>query len=110
MKWYKDLYVGESIAPDYKRIIKKIKYHKFTPDVYVISFASNPENLMDIIPSWQLIQPGYPKDALRIIGIAGGKAEAYELTRQMIEETYLMTGTVDVAMYLKGKWRDEQWK
>lgn len=109
MKWCKDLYLGEGIAPDAKKIIRKIKNKKFIPDVYVITFASNPQNLLDIIPSWELVQKGYPKEHIRIIGLADGKKEAFELVRQIVDETYQVTGDVKVRQYLKSKWRDEQW-
>lgn len=110
MKWYKDLYLGEMIAADAKNIIKKIKNKKLVPGVYVIAVASNPANLMDVIPGWELLQKGYPKEDIRIIGLASGKTEAMEVVRQIIDETYRMTGDVKVRQYLKEKWRESLWK
>lgn len=109
MKWYKDLFLGETIAPDAKKIIKRIKNKKLTPDVYVIAFASNPQNLLDIIPSWELLQKGYPKEQVHIIGLAMGKPEAMELVRKIVDITYQTTGNVNVKLYLKSKRRDEAW-
>ena len=106
MKWYKDLFLGETIAPDAKKIIKKIKNKKITPNVYVIAFASNTQNLMDIIPSSELLQKGYPKEQLRVIGLANGKKEAVELVRRIVDEVYQATGEVKVKEYLKSKWRE----
>lgn len=101
MKWYRKLYVSESIGDKAGRIKWKINHNAGTASVYVIAFASNPDNLLDIIPAWQLMQKSYPKKNLKIIGLAKGYDDAIELTQQIIEETYQHTGDVDVWSYLK---------
>lgn len=60
MKWYEDLYVGDSIADKANRIKWKINHHAGTVSIYVIAFASNRQNLLDIIPAWELMQKSYP--------------------------------------------------
>lgn len=106
MKWYHDLYVGDSIADKANRIKWKINHNAGTVSVYVIAFASNKQNLLDIIPSWELMQKAYPgKKEMQIVGLAKGYDEALELVQQMIEETYQHTKTVDVRAYLRGKSR-----
>ena len=75
--------------------------------MYVIAFASNPDNLLDIIPAWQLMQKGYPKKDLKIIGLAKGYDDAIALVQQIVEETYANTGDVDVWSYLKEERRRE---
>ena len=106
MKWYKDLFLGERIAPDVKKIIRQINSKKLTPNVYVIAFSSNSQNLLDIIPTSNLLQHGYPKEDIRVIGLALGITEAKELVRQIVDETYQNNGNVDVKQYLKSKWGD----
>ena len=101
MKWYKNLYVGESIEHKKKKVIWKIKHSAGMLHTYVITFPSNPYNLLDIIPTTDLMQKAYPKDKLMVIGIAGDYDEALELTRQIVDETYNETGRVDVYNYLK---------
>lgn len=106
MKWYHDLYVGDSIADKANRIKWKINHNAGTVSVYVIAFASNRQNLLDIIPSWELMQKAYPgKKEMQIIGLAKGYEEALELVQQIIEETYRNTKTVDVRAYLHTKSR-----
>ena len=101
MKWYRKLYVGESLTGKASQIKWRIRHRAGTVDIYVIAFASNPVNLLDLIPANELMQKGYPKKKLKIIGLARGYAEALELVRQIIEETYQATGDVDVWKYLK---------
>ena len=107
MKWYHNLFLGDKIAPKHKQIIRKIKQNKLTPNVYVISFASNPQNLFDIIPAVELMQKGYPTQQIQIVGLAEGKREAFEVTRRIVDETYQNTGNTNVKEYLIAKWGEE---
>lgn len=101
MKWHSKLYVSESIGKKANRIKWKINHNAGTVSVYVIAFASNRENLLDIIPAWNLMQRAYPKRDVKIIGLAKGYDEALELVRRIVDETYQNTGGVDVWSYLK---------
>lgn len=107
MKWYENLYVGESIADKAGRIKRKIEHNGITPSVYLVTLPSNPANLLDIIPARDLLQPGYPKQDLHIIGLAKGYDEAIGLVQQMIEEALQKTGTTDIVSYLKNERRRE---
>ncbi len=106
MKWYDNLYVGKSIADKANRIKWKINHNAGTVSIYVISFASNPNNLLDIIPARELLQKAYPKKELYIIGLAKGYTEAVEVVQEIIRETYEKTKGVDVYQYLKGNRRE----
>lgn len=101
MKWLKDLYVSESIGDKANRIKWKIEHNAGTVRVYLITFASNPDNLLDIIPAWNLLLRAYPRSEMKVIGMAKGYDDAVALVKDIIEETYRCTGTVDVWNYLK---------
>ena len=103
MKWYKDLYVGESIQHKYEKIKWKIKHNAGQIDIYVITIASNPQNLLDIIPAQELMQKGYPKRELLVIGLAKGMKEAHEVVKQIIDEVYQNTGGFRIVPYLQTK-------
>ena len=64
MKWYDDLYVGESIVHKTNKIKWKIRHNAGQINIYVITLASGEKNLLDIIPSHELLQKGYPKKQL----------------------------------------------
>ena len=106
MKWYKNLYLGEGIIPKAQQTINKIKNNKPTIDVYVIAFAANPQDQLDLIPSWELLQKGYPTESLRIVGLAKGKREALQLVTTIADEVYQRTGDVKIVEYLKAEWRE----
>ncbi len=107
MKWYDKLYVGESIARKANRIKWKINHNAGTFDVYVITLASNPSNLLDLIPARELLQKHYPKKELYIIGLAKGYEEACTVVCEIIKEVYAQTREVDVRRYLLAKRRAE---
>lgn len=106
MEWYHKLYVSDSIKDSRLNRIKwKINHNAGMVSIYVITFASNRENLLDIIPSWVLMQKAYPKKNLKIIGLAKGYEDAVLLVKRIVEETYQNTGTVDIRTYLSEKRR-----
>ena len=107
MEFCQNLFVTEAVSKRAEQIIEAIKLNKMTPNIYVIAFASNTANLLDIIPSWELLQPAYPKESLEIVGLANGKKDAFELVKHMISEAYTKTGNPDVRAYLQSN-KEEQ--
>lgn len=107
MKWYHNLYVGDSIADRVKQVKRKLNHHVWIASIYVIAFASNPKNLLDVIPCWELRQRAYPGKNLFIVGLAKGYKEALELVTRIVDETYQNTGNVDVRTYLLSERRKE---
>lgn len=103
MKWYDDLYVGESIVHKTSKIKWKIRHNAGQLNIYVITFASNPANLLDIIPAQELLQKGYPKRDLFVIGLAKGYTEAVDVVMSIIDEVYRQTGAFAVKDYLLQK-------
>ncbi len=103
MKWYNNLYVGESIQHKTKKIKWKIKHNAGQINIYVIAIASNPQNLLDIIPAQELMQKGYPKKEILVIGLAQGMEEAQLVVKQIIDEVYHETGGFQILPYLQKK-------
>lgn len=103
MKWYKDLYVGESISEKSAEIKWKILHNAGQIQIYVISMAEREGDLLDIIPAVQLMQKYYPKKDLFILGLAKGWEEATEVAASIVMEVYEHTGSFDVDGYFKKK-------
>lgn len=103
MIWYDKLYVGESIVHKTKKIKWKIMHNAGQIGIYVITLASNRQNLLDIIPSYELMQRGYPKREMVIVGLAKGYDEAVEVAASIVDEVYRNTGTFAVRTYLVEK-------
>lgn len=101
MKWYKNLYLGETAKKHKTLIMWKIKMRKFQPGIHLITLANQPENLLDIIPAYVLLQKHYPAEQLLVVGLAGSRIEALSLVQTIIEEVYQATGGFDVAAYME---------
>ncbi len=102
MKWYSDLYVGETIAGRHKKIIRKIKHNGRAGNIFLVALPANPANLLDIIP---VRFSGHYED-IHVIGLAKGKREACHVAASIIDEVYRRSGDFDIRGYLRS--REEQ--
>lgn len=108
MIWYDKLYVGESMIHKTKKVKWKIRHNAGQINIYVIALPSNGENLLDIIPSQELMQKAYPKKQLYIVGLAKGYDEALEVAASIVTEVYRETGAFAVTKYLLQKRRERE--
>ena len=103
MRWYNRLYVGKK-AKRYRRfIIKHIREQKFQSGAYVITPASNGNNILDIYPAVVLLHPEYASRDYLVIGIAAGYWEALEVVRQIVDDLYRQTGGFDLDSFIDEK-------
>lgn len=70
------------------------------PGVYLVTPASNENNILDIYPALTLMQPYYQKSELMILGIADGYEEALTVAGSIIDEMYRSTGAFCLAEFL----------
>ena len=107
MKFLQDLYLSEQIAPKVDKIVKRIEAEKIVPNLYMIVMSSHPDNMLDLIPHWEILQKDYPKESLRVIGFADGKKDAYGLVQSIVLESIEKEGQADVRPYLEKKWEGQ---
>lgn len=100
MKFYKNLYIGETIK-DPNKVKRKIRHHAKQLKVFVIMLASGGDQL-EICHNVLLWQPYYKKKENEpfIIGIAGNYEEAVALVCKMTEEAVAQNGNADLKQYL----------
>lgn len=103
MLWYKYLYVGEKAGKHRFSMIQHIRRNRSQPDTYVITPASNGNNILDIYPSASLLHPYYKEQELLVIGIAKGYEEALEVARVIVDEMYQETGAFMLEPFLEEK-------
>lgn len=107
MKWYSGLYLGDSVRHP-RRLRWKIDHNAGTM-AYVIALSTAENGILDIIPTWVLLQKGYPwRGELFAVGLAQSHGEALEVVRRIVDETWQNTGTVDVRSWLKRDRRAEE--
>lgn len=99
MQWAENLYLTDKTAKKKDKIIRKANRGMGMVSIYLITLASNPENLFDIFHAAHLKQPAFYKQDLFVVGIASGYEEALELVRRMVEDIYRKTGGFAVREY-----------
>ena len=102
LKWREDYYVGEGIK-DAEKTKKRIDAGKVALGVYLVTLSENPGNLLEIIPSYMLIQKSYYAKCPEISGMAKGKDEATDLAVDIVKNIYGETGAFQVKEYFKNR-------
>lgn len=106
MVWDREFYAGEGIARKKRRIKWKICHNAGQLDIYVITLSSNPQNLLDIIPSWELMQKYYPKEGLVVVGVEKGYENAMELAGRIVSDVFQKTGNLNIREYFLKQHRE----
>ena len=102
MIWYGDLIVGESISSRKKeKIIRGVRTRSIFHNAYLLTLASNPDNLIDIISTKVIRQRYYPKKGLYVIGIAGDYEEAVMLAGMIINGVYTVRGDFRLREFIR---------
>ncbi len=102
MKFYKNLYIGDTVKKP-KKAIQKLKKHKKQPGIYVIVFDAQMFRLV-IYSSLMLTQWYYKENPPAcIVGLANGKEEAFEVLEKIVKEALAATGAVSLVSYLSGR-------
>lgn len=106
MKFYKNLYVGDTVKKT-NQIKWKLKRNAKLPTIYVLALASGDDQL-EIYHSLLLQQPSFKKANPYIIGIAGSYDEAVELVCRITQEAIAQNGTADLKKYLSERVKGER--
>ena len=107
MQFMGSLYVGEKLSFTEYKIVEKVHKGKVVMNLYLLVISENPDNMLDIIPEKEIMQKHYPKEGLKVVGIADGKKEAIELVQRIIQESLVETGSADIRGFLKAKWEGQ---
>lgn len=106
MIWYQYLCADENLVRKKDAVKRKIRRNIGTPGVYVIALSHHREDLLEIYPTAVLMQPGFPKDRLFVVGIAKGQESAYMLAGRIIFAIYRETGAFQVQQYILARQRE----
>ncbi|MBQ8856683.1 MAG: hypothetical protein IJ024_00915 [Lachnospiraceae bacterium] len=101
MRWAVNLYTTEKTKKMLPRIMHKVGKGKLQPGIWLITIASNEQNLLDIFHSIYYVQPMFARLNPDIVGIAESEDTAKELLIKITEDMYRETGHFDVRAYFK---------
>ena len=96
-KYNENCYDAVIIEKKIKSINAKIK------KLYDLYIERKSDNLLDMIPTYELMQKAYPKKNIHIIGLAKGYEEGINLIQEIIQEVYDATGAFNIRDYLNLK-------
>ena len=68
-----------------------------------VTLSENPGNLLEIVPSYMLIQKSYYARCPEIVGMAKGKDEAIDMAVDIVKNIYGETGAFQVKEYFKNR-------
>lgn len=96
-----NLYTTDKTKKMLPRIVQKMRRGKLQSGIWLITIASNEQNLLDIFQSIYYIQPMFAKLNPDIVGVAESEDAAKVLLQKITEDMYRETGCVDVRTYFK---------
>ncbi len=99
MRWYKKLYLGDSIKQGMLTKYRML-YSKKYSNYYCITLPTGTDCLLDMYRVSLLKSRVIDRSKFTVIGIAASKKEAMEVVRVIIEDVYTHTRGFDVGQYL----------
>lgn len=106
MKFYSQLYIGESVR-NYRRIMRRLKRGSLFTNAYVLTFAAE-NDLLEIYDAKIFAQKYYRNFPRMIVGLAADYEEAVELVIKIVEECLSARGDCDVKTYLRDTMQKER--
>lgn len=103
MKYYKHLYIGESLRKKKKKVLARLEKRKFMPGIYLIVLCGPGRNQLEIFNVSQLLQKGYPERDYFVVGIAKGFDESAEILEEIAKSVYNETRGADIRSYILNK-------
>ncbi len=101
INWYDHLYAGEKAKKKRYRIIQGIRKSKPGVGIFVITPATNGNNILDIYPAAMLLLPLYREEEFLILGIASSYWEALEVAGNIVSDMYRKTGGFDLPAFIE---------
>ncbi|WP_153064136.1 hypothetical protein [Vallitalea guaymasensis] len=102
MEYADNIYISKEIN-DKKtnKIFRKLKRRKHIRDVYFLTCIEESKNPMEILLSTELYRLEDKGNDILIIGIAKGRDNAFELVRDIYDDVYTSSSTVNLKSYFK---------
>ncbi len=101
MKVYKDLYVSSCLKGREKKLLKQVKKRSAKLiDIYIIALSLNDCEQLEIFDTAFLQQDFIDLEKHLIVGMALGKSDAFDIVKSIVEESYNVTGNVDIKAYI----------
>ncbi len=96
----KVLYCGKRAAGKKEEILNAIRNRKPYPGLYLITFASNGIDQLDILPFFAGLQKHVRDRHPVLVGICLGRQEAFDTVAEIAADAYRATGACHLQSFL----------
>lgn len=96
----RSLYFGRQALAHRDEILQAVNSRKPMPGIYLITFASNGVDQLDILPLYMACHQMKKKRIPMLAGIGMGREEAFETVRRIAEDAYHATGSCHLQEFL----------
>lgn len=103
MRYYRYLYLSESVEKKKDKVIRRLNRRKLQPDIHIIGLPETERNHLEIYACIQLLQPYFPRRVFFVVGIGKGFEETIELVEEITKEVYNETKGADIRGYILKK-------
>ena len=100
MKYFRYMWVGDSLSENRRSIFNKLKKNSLPKDVFVLCLPDEKNRTMDIYPGNVLQQKYFRESEQIVVGLAGSQGEAYEMAGAVLGMIYKNYGTTDISAYV----------
>ncbi len=100
VKWYKNLYFTEGTKKRKRKILHNLKHNKLQINVYTIVLPLGDSGLLEIYPSYVLLQGIYKEKKIHLVGLAQDLNDAYELVEKIVMDCYKSTNGFDIKSFV----------
>ncbi len=83
MLFHDRLYVADNLLKSKRKVLKNLKQGKLQLGVFVITLPLGDEDMLEIYPSYVLLQKVYMEQKMTVVGIADSEESAFSLVEKM---------------------------
>ncbi len=95
------LYVADDLLESQRKVLKKLKQGKLQMGVFVITLPFGESDMLEVYPSYVLLQDVFKEIKVTVVGIAGGQLTAFSLIEQMANDCYKVNNNADIRAYFE---------
>ncbi len=97
--FHSNLYVADELSSKRRKVIKKLKQGKLQLGVYVIAVPQGEQDMLEIYPSYVLLQQAYKQMEIQVVGLAGDQSSAFSLVETMTNDCLEARGDANLREY-----------
>lgn len=95
------LYVADDLLKTKSKVLKELKQGKIQLGVYVIILPLGENDMLEIYPSYVLLQNALKDKKLNVVGIAGDRQTAFSLVEQMTMDCLNQNSNTDIRAFFE---------